>query len=75
MTTMTIQIDDSRPDIVEAFEVIVSSFKDVSYKISNDCNQEEVLASIRQSCRDIKSGEGVKNAIPIEDFYKELAND
>jgi hypothetical protein len=36
MTTMTLKIDDKRQDIVEAFQVIVSNFKDVSYEISQD---------------------------------------
>ncbi len=72
---MTLKIDDDRQDIVEAFQVIVSSFKDVSYKISRNNKEQEVLTSLRNACRDIKSGKAIKNAKPIEDLFKEFAND
>jgi len=76
MTTMTLKIDDNRQDIVEAFQVIVSNFQGVSYEISQDTNKkDEVLSSLSQTCKDIKSGKAIKEAKPIGELFKELAND
>lgn len=74
MTTMTLKINDDREDLVEAFKVFISNVSGVTLEISKD-NKQEVLSSISQACKDIKTKEGFKNSQSIEDFYKDLEND
>lgn len=72
---MTLTIDDKNQDLVEAFKVFASNFRGVSFEIEREETKEEVLSSLSQSLKDIKSGKAIKNARPIEDLYKEFAND
>ena len=75
MTIMTLTIDDTSQEIIEAFKTIASNFKGVSFEIETTETKEEVLDSFRTAMKDIASGEGIKNAKPIEELFKELAND
>ncbi|HFD14496.1 MAG TPA: hypothetical protein ENJ34_04240 [Epsilonproteobacteria bacterium] len=75
MTTMTLTIDDRSQDIIEAFKTIASNFQGVSFEIETTETKEEVLSSFRTAMKDIASGEAIKNARPVEELFKELAND
>ncbi len=75
MTTMTLTIDDKSQDILEALKTIVSNFKGVSFEIEEEETKEEVLSSFRTAMKDIASGEAIKNARPVEELFKEFAND
>ncbi len=75
MTTMTLTIDDKNQDVIEAFKTIASNFKGVSFEIETTETKEEVLNSFRTAMKDIASGEAIKNARPVEELFKELAND
>ncbi len=75
MTTMTLRIDDTRVDLIEAFKVFASNFKDVSFQIEIEETKDEVLGSLSEALQDIKNGTAIKNARPIEDLFKEFAND
>jgi len=75
MTTMTLTIDDKSQDILEAFKIFASKFQGVSFKIETRETEEEVLNSFRTAMKDIASGDAIKNAKPVEELFKELAND
>jgi len=75
MTTMTLTIDDNSQDLIGAFQVFASKFQGVSLEIETRETEEEVLSSFRTAMKDIASGEGIKNARPVEELFKELAND
>ena len=75
MTRMTLTIDDKSQDIIEAFKIIASNFQGVSFEIETAETEEEVLSSFRTAMKDIASGEGIQNARPVEELFKELAND
>ena len=75
MTTMKLTIDDKSQDLIEAFKIFVSNFKGVSLEIETTETEEEVLDSFRSAIKDIASGEAIKNAIPVEDLFRELDND
>ncbi len=75
MTTMTLTIDDEKPDLVEAFKIFASNFKGVSFQVQTEETKEEVLESLSNALKEIKSGNAIKNARPIEDLFKEFAND
>ena len=75
MTTMTLTIDDQNQDILEAFKIFASKFQGVSFEIESKENKEEILKSLSQSVKEIKSGEAIKNAKPIEELYKEFIDD
>jgi len=75
MTTMTLTIDDKSQDLVAAFQIFASKFKGVSLEIETEETEEEVLSSFRAAMKDIASGEAIKNARPVEELFKELADD
>jgi len=75
MTTMTLTIDDKNHDLLEALKTILSNFKGISFEIETTETKEEVLGSFRTAMREIASGEALKNARPVEELFKELAND
>jgi len=74
MTTMTLTIDDKSNDLLEALKTILSNFKGVSFEVETTETKEEVLNSFRTAMKDIKNGNGIKNAISSKDFLKEFAN-
>ena len=75
MTTMTLTIDDHNQDILEALKIFASKFQGVSFEIEEEEIKEEVLSSFRTAMKDIASGEAIKNARPVEELFKEFAND
>jgi len=75
MTTMTLTIDDKSQDLIEAFQIFASKFQGVSLEIETKDTEKEVLGSFRTAMKDIASGEAIKNARPVEELFKELAND
>ena len=75
MTTMTLTIDDKSLDLVEAFRIFASKFQGVSLEIETIETEQEVLSSFRTAMRDISSGEAIKNSRPVEELFKEFAND
>ena len=75
MTTMILTIDDKSQDLVEALKTIVSNFQGVSFEIDKEESTEDVLNSFSASLQDIKNGNSLKNARPIEELYKEFSND
>ena len=75
MTTMTLTIDDKSHDLLEALKTILSNFKGISFEVETTETKEEVLNSFRTAMKDIASGEAIKNARPVEELFKELAND
>ena len=75
MTTMTLTIDDTSQDLIEAFQIFVSKFQGVSLEIETSQTEEEVLSSFKTAIKDIASGEAIKNAKPIEELFEEFAND
>ena len=74
MTTMTLKIEDTSQDIIEAFTIMASHFKGVSFEIDKEETKEEVLSSFRTTIKDIASGEAIENAISSEDFLKEISH-
>lgn len=74
MTAFTLKIDNDKTELIEAFKVFIKNFKGVSYEVSNDEDEKEVLSSLSRVCKDIKSKKAFENTQPIEDFYKEIAN-
>ncbi len=74
MTTFTLKIDNDKKELVEAFKVFLKNFNGVSYEISTDDKEKEVLSNLSKVCKDIKSKEAFKHTQSIEDFYKELSN-
>lgn len=75
MTTVTLKIDEDKQELVEALMVIIKNFQGVSYEISTDNKEKEVLSNLSKVCKNIKSKKAFKTSMPIEDFYKELEND
>ena len=75
MTTMTLTIDDKSHDLLEALKTILSNFQGISFEVETTETKEEVLNSFRTAMKDIASGEAIKNARPVEELFKELAND
>jgi len=75
MTTMTLTIDDKSQDLIEAFQIFASKFQGVSLEIETKDTEKEVLGSFRTAMKDIASGKAIKNARPVEELFKELAND
>ena len=75
MTTMTLTIDEKSQDFLDAIKLFASKFQGVSFEIEEEETEEEVLSSFRQAMKDIASGEAIKNARPVGELFKELAND
>jgi len=75
MTTMTLTIDDKSHDLLEALKTILSNFQGISFEIETTETEEEVLNSFRTAMKDIASGKAIQNARPVEELFKELAND
>jgi len=75
MTTMTLTIDNKSQDLIEAFQIFSSKIQGVSLEIETNETEKEVLGSFRTAMKDIASGEAIKNARPVEELFKELAND
>jgi len=75
MTTMTLTIDDSRQELIEAFKIFVSNFQGVSLQIDRDESKKEILDNFTDALREVHSGYGIQNAKPIADLYQEFAND
>ncbi len=78
MTTVSLQIKEDAQDFIQEIKKLVVQFqpKVSDFTISQDnTTKDEVLSSFTQICRDIKSGEAFNSARPIEELYKELAND
>lgn len=74
MTTVTLKIDEDKQELVEALMVFLKNFQGVSYEISTDNEEKEVLSNLSKVCKNIKSKKSFETSMPIEDFYKELAN-
>ena len=55
-----------RFDLIEEFKIFISNFIEIEE------TEEEVLDSFRSVIKDIASGEAIKNAIPLEDLFKEV---
>jgi len=75
MTTMTLMVDNKNIDLLEAFKILASKFEGVSFEIHKEESKKEVLNSFSKVLKDIKSGNAIKNARPIEDLYKEFLDD
>ena len=78
MTTISLQINEDSQDFIYEIKKLIEQFqpKIKDFTISQDSTiQEEVLSNFTQLCQDIKNGEALKRARPIEELYKELAND
>jgi len=75
MTTMTLNIEDTNTEFIDALKKLASNFKGVSYQIETIETKEEVLKSFKEVLKEVKSGKGIKTAKSIEDFFKEQKND
>jgi hypothetical protein len=77
MTTISLQVNESEQDFIEAMKKLIAQFGPsiTHFKISPEIHKQEVLDNLAQVCKDIKSGEAFKTARPIEELYKELEND
>ncbi|MBN2824304.1 MAG: hypothetical protein JXQ76_03185 [Campylobacterales bacterium] len=77
MTTISLQINEDSQDFIYEIKKLIAQFqpKIKDFTISqNSTTQEEVLSNFTQLCQEIKNGETLQRARPIEELYKGECN-